>query len=37
MTESLRLAPGFRNDWSNPEVIMQDINWLCDERLAMLC
>jgi DNA (cytosine-5)-methyltransferase 1 len=37
MTESLRLAPGFRNDWSNPEVIMEDINWLCDERLAMLC
>lgn len=36
-TESLRLAPGFRNDWSNPEVIMEDINWLCDERLAMLC
>lgn len=37
MTESLRLAPGFCNDWSNPEVIMEDINWLCDERLAMLC
>jgi len=37
MTASLHLAPGFRNDWSSPEVIMEDINWLCDERLAMLC
>lgn len=37
ITASLQLAPGFRNDWSNPEVIMEDINWLCDERLAMLC
>ncbi len=37
MTASLQLAPGFHNDWSNPEVIMEDINWLCDERLVMLC
>lgn len=37
MTEALRVAPGFRKDWSNPEIIMKDINWLCDQRLAMLC
>ncbi|WP_146131594.1 DNA cytosine methyltransferase [Merismopedia glauca] len=37
MTELLHLAPGFRNDWSSAEVIMEDINWLCDKRLAMLC
>ncbi|MEG4070715.1 DNA cytosine methyltransferase [Microcoleus sp. Pol11C2] len=35
--EAFQLAPGFRNDWSNPQVIMEDINWLCEERLAMLC
>jgi len=37
MTEALRLALAFRNDWSSPEVVMEDINWLCDQRLAMLC
>jgi len=37
MTASLQLSPEFHNDWSRPEVIMEDINWLCDQRLAMLC
>lgn len=36
ISEARSLAPGLNKDWSNPEDIMKDIEWLCEERLAML-
>ncbi len=35
VSQALSLAPTLREDWSNPEAIMEDITWLCDEGLAM--
>lgn len=32
---AIELAPGLKEDWSSPEVILQDIGWLCDQGLAM--
>ncbi|MDF5720942.1 MAG: hypothetical protein PUP91_10770 [Rhizonema sp. PD37] len=32
-----QISSNFRMDWSNPEVMMGDINWLCEEGLVMLC
>jgi hypothetical protein len=32
---ALRLAPGLKNDWSEPTVILGDIRWLCDQGMAM--
>ncbi|MCY2992150.1 MAG: hypothetical protein NTY19_30355 [Planctomycetota bacterium] len=29
------LAPELKDDWSSPEVILEDIGWLCEEGLAM--
>ena len=35
--KAIQIAPSLRNDWSSPEIILHDIRWLCDERLAMSC
>lgn len=32
---ALQLAPGLKDDWSNPTVILGDIRWLCDQGMAM--
>ncbi|MBL7221101.1 MAG: hypothetical protein ISS69_13370 [Phycisphaerae bacterium] len=35
VSKALTLAPALRSDWSNPETMMQDIRWLCEEGLAI--
>jgi hypothetical protein len=29
------IAPDLRVDWSNPEILMEDIRWLCERGFAM--
>ena len=33
--KALELAPSLRADWSDPQTILGDIRWLCDEGMAM--
>jgi len=37
VSEALKMAPALKSDWSNPEEVMGDIRWLCDQGLAMSC
>lgn len=32
---AIQLAPELKSDWSSPEVILQDIRWLCEQGYAM--
>jgi hypothetical protein len=32
---SVELAPELKEDWSSPDVVLEDIGWLCEQGLAM--
>lgn len=34
---AVELAPTCKKDWSSPEIILEDIRWLCEQGIAMSC
>lgn len=35
--QAIELAPTCKKDWSSPEIILEDIRWLCEQGIAMSC